>query len=101
MIPSADPLGFHECLVMEIVLPFDTLFSSDPLWDHASFKQTLKQLFEGFKFIHSNGYRHGGKRPPVSQSHSPTSNTWRAQHGSEDKDKPDDKPPAARQNTRR
>ena len=50
------PNGFHECLVTEVVSPLN-----DPgVRQYCSF-EAVRQIVEGFAFLHEEGIVHGGK----------------------------------------
>lgn len=54
------PNGFHQCLVTEVISPL-----SDPdAMQHCSF-DVVRQIVEGFAFLHGEGIVHGGRAGSV------------------------------------
>ena len=50
------PNGFHECLVTEVISPL-----SDPDARQQCSFEAVRQIIEGFAFLHEEGIVHGGK----------------------------------------
>lgn len=50
------PNGFHECLVTEVISPL-----SDPDARQQCSFAAIRQIIEGFAFLHGEGIVHGGK----------------------------------------